>query len=58
VVTLEGGYNLDVLSRGVADTCRALLGDVARGADPLGASPAPERDAGDVLRAVCEIHRL
>ena len=29
VVTLEGGYNLEVLSRGVADTCRALLGDVA-----------------------------
>ena len=58
VVTLEGGYNLEVLSRGVADTCRALLGDAAPGSDPLGASPAPERDVADVLRAVREIHRL
>ena len=58
VVMLEGGYNLEVLSRGVTDTCRALLGDAARGADPLGASPMPERDVADVLRAVREIHRL
>jgi acetoin utilization deacetylase AcuC-like enzyme len=58
VVTLEGGYNLEVLSRGVSDTCRALLGDAAPGSDPLGASPAPERDVADVLRAVSEIHRL
>jgi acetoin utilization deacetylase AcuC-like enzyme len=58
VVTLEGGYNLEVLSRGVADTCRALLGDAVPGSDPLGASPAPERDVADVLRAVREVHRL
>jgi acetoin utilization deacetylase AcuC-like enzyme len=58
VVTLEGGYNLEVLSRGAADTCRALLGDAAPGSDPLGASPAPERDVADVLRAVREIHHL
>ncbi len=58
VVTLEGGYNLAVLSRGVADICRALLGDAAPGSDPLGNSPAPERDVADVLRAVREVHRL
>jgi acetoin utilization deacetylase AcuC-like enzyme len=58
VVTLEGGYNLEVLSRGVANTCRALLGDAAPGSDPLGPSPAPERDVADILRAVREIHRL
>jgi acetoin utilization deacetylase AcuC-like enzyme len=58
VVTLEGGYNLEVLTRGVADTCRVLLGDAAPGSDPLGASPAPERDVADVLRAVREIHHL
>ncbi len=58
VVTLEGGYNLEVLSRGVADTCRALLGDADRGSDPLGASPAPERDVADVLRAVRAVHHL
>ena len=58
VVTLEGGYNLEVLSCGVADNCRALLGDAAPGSDPLGASPTPERDVADVLRAVRELHRL
>jgi acetoin utilization deacetylase AcuC-like enzyme len=58
VVTLEGGYNLEVLSRGVADTCRALLGDAAPGLDPLGASPTPERDVDEVLRVVREVHRL
>ena len=26
-VVLEGGYDLQVLALGVADTCRALLGD-------------------------------
>ncbi len=58
VVTLEGGYNLEVLSHGVADTCRALLGDAAPGPDPLGASPSPERAVTDVLQAVREIHHL
>jgi acetoin utilization deacetylase AcuC-like enzyme len=43
VVVLEGGYNLAVLSHGVADTCRALLHDPERGADPFGPSPRPER---------------
>jgi acetoin utilization deacetylase AcuC-like enzyme len=58
VVTLEGGYNLDVLARGVADTCRALLGDEAPRDDPLGVSPWPERSVEDVLRAVRQIHGL
>jgi acetoin utilization deacetylase AcuC-like enzyme len=58
VVTLEGGYNLDVLSRGVADTCRALLGDAVPGSDPLGTSSTPERDVDDVLRAVRAVHHL
>ncbi len=44
VVVLEGGYNLTVLSHGVADTCRALLHDPASGPDPLGPSPRPERE--------------
>ena len=58
VVTLEGGYNLEVLAHGVADTCRALLGNAAPGQDPLGPSPAPERAVADVLQAVREIHHL
>jgi len=49
VVVLEGGYNLTVLAHGVADTCRALLGDPASGPDPLGACPWPERPVDDVL---------
>ncbi len=58
VVTLEGGYNLNVLARGVADTCRALLGDGAAGADPLGASTWPEADIAGLLRQVKQIHGL
>jgi len=58
VVTLEGGYNLEVLSRGVADTCRALLSDAAPGADPLGASPWPERPSEDVVRGARLIHDI
>jgi acetoin utilization deacetylase AcuC-like enzyme len=58
VVTLEGGYNLDVLAHGVADTCRALLGDAAPGPDPLGASPWPERPVEDVVRVARRIHDL
>jgi acetoin utilization deacetylase AcuC-like enzyme len=56
VVTLEGGYNLDVLARGVADTCRALLGDDSPGDDPLGVSPWPEQPVEHVVRVVRQIH--
>jgi acetoin utilization deacetylase AcuC-like enzyme len=58
VVTLEGGYNLDVLSHGVADTCRVLLGDEAPGDDPLGVPLWPERSVEDVMRAVRQNHGL
>jgi len=58
VVTLEGGYNLAVLSHGVADTCRVLLGDNAPGPDPLGPSAWPKHPIDDVLRAVRQIHGL
>ena len=58
VATLEGGYNLDVLAHGVADLCRALLGDDRPGEDPLGASPWPERPVADVVQAVRLAHGL
>ncbi len=58
VVLLEGGYNLEVLSHGVANTCRALLGDPAPGPDPLGPSAWPERGVDDVLAAVKRAHGL
>lgn len=58
VVTLEGGYNLKVLVRGVADTCRALLGEDAPGPDPLGPSTWPEQPVDAILRAVKGVHGL
>lgn len=45
---LEGGYKLDILTLGIANTFSALLGhDTIR--DPIGASPVRERDVGDLL---------
>jgi acetoin utilization deacetylase AcuC-like enzyme len=58
VVLLEGGYNLKVLTHGVADTCRALLGDPTPGPDPLGPCAWPERGVDDVLTAVKQAHGL
>lgn len=58
VVTLEGGYNLDVLTAGVADLCRALLGDERPGVDPLGPCPWSERPVDDVVRSVRQTHHL
>jgi acetoin utilization deacetylase AcuC-like enzyme len=58
VVTLEGGYDLDVLARGVANTCHALLGDPAPESDPLGPSPWPERQVDDILQAVKQVHGI
>jgi acetoin utilization deacetylase AcuC-like enzyme len=58
VVTLEGGYDLDVLACGVANTCRALLGDAGPGPDLLGLSPWPERLVDDVLRSARRVHGL
>jgi acetoin utilization deacetylase AcuC-like enzyme len=58
VVTLEGGYDLDVLACGVANTCRALLGDRAPEPDPLGPCPWPESRVDDLLRSVRRVHGL
>lgn len=58
VVTLEGGYDLEVLAAGVADTCRALLGDTAPGSDPLGLCSWSERPVDDLLRAIKTLHGL
>ena len=56
VIVLEGGYNLKVLAHGVADTCRALLGDSVSGPDPLGASSWPEPPLQNLLRSIRELH--
>jgi acetoin utilization deacetylase AcuC-like enzyme len=45
---LEGGYKLDVLTLGIANTFSALLGhDTIR--DPIGGSPVPEQDISGLL---------
>ena len=58
VVMLEGGYDLEVLAKGVADTCRALLGDEAPGADRIGASEWPEASLERLMAGVRRLHGL
>ena len=58
VVVLEGGYNLEVLAHGVADTCRALLGDPAPGPDPLGSCAWPERPIDNLISRLKDFHGL
>jgi len=48
---LEGGYKIDVLTLGIANTFSALLGqDTIR--DSIGPSPNPERDVSDLLHTL------
>ncbi len=57
VFVLEGGYNLEVLSAGVANTFRALLGrdDFV---DPFGPADHPEPDLSEYLMQVKRVHGL
>jgi hypothetical protein len=55
---LEGGYDLEVLSLGVADTCRALLGDPAPGDDPIGPSGWAEPSLDRLIAAMKRTHGL
>jgi acetoin utilization deacetylase AcuC-like enzyme len=58
VVVLEGGYDLTVLANGVADACRALLGDAEPGEDSIGASKWPEPSLDRLMAGVRTTHRL
>lgn len=58
VFVLEGGYNLEVLARAVADLCRALLGDDHPGPDPLGPARWPERPLGGLIETIQQAHGL
>jgi acetoin utilization deacetylase AcuC-like enzyme len=58
LVFLEGGYDLQVLALGVADTCRALLGDATPGEDPIGTSPWPEPSLDRLIAAMQKAHGL
>jgi acetoin utilization deacetylase AcuC-like enzyme len=57
VFALEGGYNLDVLRIGVANSIKALLGrdDFT---DPWGKSPRREPDLTEYLVEIKKIHKL
>jgi acetoin utilization deacetylase AcuC-like enzyme len=57
-VFLEGGYDRQVLSLGVADTCRALLGDTAPGEDTIGISPWPEPSLDRLIAGLRKTHGL
>jgi acetoin utilization deacetylase AcuC-like enzyme len=54
---LEGGYNLQVLSNGVANTIRGLLG-IDFFEDPFGESPNPETEVDKVINELIKIHNL
>jgi acetoin utilization deacetylase AcuC-like enzyme len=56
VVVLEGGYDLEVLALGVADTCRALLGDDAPGPDTIGPTGWPEPSLDKLTNAIRSRH--
>jgi len=57
VFTLEGGYNLEVLSNGVANSFKALLNrdDFE---DPFGKSPQRETEISELLLEIKKIHNL
>jgi acetoin utilization deacetylase AcuC-like enzyme len=57
VFFLEGGYNLQVLSDGVANTIRGLLG-IELFEDPLGKPNDEEPDLERVVNELIKIHRL
>lgn len=57
VFFLEGGYNLQVLSDGVANTIRGLLG-IEFFEDPLGKPNDEEPDIERVINELIRIHRL
>ncbi|MFZ5915869.1 MAG: histone deacetylase [Chloroflexota bacterium] len=57
VLTLEGGYHLDVLSYAVLNVFQVLLGDDET-IDPLGPSPRPERAIDDLVEHLKGLHRL
>ena len=57
VMMLEGGYDLEVLSQGVAATFRVLLGDQEI-PDPIGSSDQAETELGDYVEQLKGIHRL
>jgi acetoin utilization deacetylase AcuC-like enzyme len=57
IVTLEGGYNLKVLSYGILDVCYALLGeDIIE--DPVGPSGGYEPSVAKLIDELLALHEL
>jgi acetoin utilization deacetylase AcuC-like enzyme len=54
---LEGGYNLEVLSNGVVNSVRAILG-IEAFEDPLGISVNDEPDINKLITELISIHKL
>ncbi len=57
VFFLEGGYNLQVLNNGVANTLSRLLG-IDTFDDPIGKSPQPEEGVEKMINELIKIHNL
>jgi len=57
VFFLEGGYNLQVLSSGVANSIRALLG-IEDSEDPLGRISHQEPNIERIIKELISIHKL
>jgi len=57
VFTLEGGYNLEVLSKGVANSIRELL-NRDDNEDPFGKPPQREPEISELLIELKKIHNL
>jgi acetoin utilization deacetylase AcuC-like enzyme len=59
VFLLEGGYDLTGLSEGVADSFRALLGDVSTDVGDIpGLRDEPEDKVRKILNEVKALHQL
>ena len=58
VVTLEGGYHVDVLAAGVAAVLRRLVDPALPIDDPFGPTVRPARDLAPLAEAVRQLHGL
>jgi len=57
IFALEGGYNLEALSTGVANSVRVLLGSEDFN-DPIGKSPYTQPDISGLIKELKAIHQL
>ncbi len=58
VLTLEGGYHLEVLPHAILATLQVLARRPQEVQDPFGPDPVAERDGAPTIRAVQRLHRI